>query len=334
MTKSTTAQTLDISNLIAIATKSKTTSAEIQTALAGARALIMAATAEHDQAEADYRAGLLTMNESQLQSVADAKAKAIVRRDRVEALISTLEARLAETAETEAATGRKTAYEDAQAHAQRAAEMLRERYPALCEQMCALLREVYAAEAAVIAVNRDLPAGAAELQGPEFLARGTRGRDRRIVSEETVELWARPDGTQPWANQHSIVELEDGSGQIPKGPMALQGSGRFVKRQFIRREIIPAQRAHVPAALATQLALPAFDGGMAFSSVAPPYHISGALSQLAKKSGDTANKDENRATEVEFELIGGAPKPVLAASPPTPSRRSIASPRHTMGGAR
>lgn len=333
MTKSTAAQTLDIGNLIAIATKSKTTSAEIQTALAGARALIMAATAEHDQAEADYRAGLLTMNESQLQSVADAKAKAIIRRDRATALVETLEARLAETTEAEAATGRKTAYEDAQAQAQRAAALLRERYPALCEQMCALLREVYTAEAAVIAANQKLPADAQPLQGPEFMARGTPGRDRRVVSEATVELWARPDGTQPAANQHAIVGLEDGTGQIPKGPMALQGSGRFVKRQFIRREIVPARRTHMPAALANHLALPAFDGGMAFSSVAPPFHVAGALAQLAK-SGHTETKVEKTPTEVEFEIVGGTPKAVPPASPPTPSRRSIASPRRVIGGVR
>jgi hypothetical protein len=305
----------DLAELISVATKARVTSGEIETALAGARAAIEAATAEHDEAEKSYKAGLLTLDETALRKVGESKAAAVIRRDRATALVEILAQRLAETKAAEDETRRQTAYADARAHAQRTAERLRETYPRLAEQMRELLCEVYKAESLVAEANRNLPAGAEQLAGPEFLARGTPGRERRIVHEKTVELWTRPDGTQPAPNQDEIVAQGDGSGFRPKGRMALQGDGRFVKRQFVRREFFPAVPAHNPSSLATTIALPTLTGGWVFKAVDPPAYVNAVLTQLTRSTQPHDHETtDGRPREIEFNLVGSVPKAVRAAA--------------------
>lgn len=83
-----------------------------------------------------------------------------------------LENELAALEKSEAEEARVARYRAATARAETCAARIRAEYPALAKGLVALLAEIADATRDVVAVNRDLPADAPMLQGPEGLARG------------------------------------------------------------------------------------------------------------------------------------------------------------------
>lgn len=297
--------------LLGLTTKSGATAREFQAALVEAHAAIDQAEAEVVAADAEYRAGLLRLDEAALKKLIDAKTGAGVRRDRAAALVEALEARLTDVRAIEAEDTRKAAYDAAQAQVKDAVSAL-QGYPALAEKIVTLLRIVNAAEVAVETVNRALPAGAAPLDGPEFLMRGRPARPRKILAEETVSLWCRGDEGWPVPPEYQSYIHADarGFGYMSNPNINSAGAGdRYARRNFIKRMFLPEQPARSPLPLAAGMRLPTFADGDVFAfdgeNVIFTDDIANALAVALPVLGDDPRKDL-RQPVTEFELIPAA----------------------------
>lgn len=245
---------IDLAPLIALATKAKATSAEIETALETAWQAVAEAKAAHDQADADYTRGLLDLDEAGLQRVLDVRSAATIRRDRAAALVEALEDRFSEVQGDEAEQRRVAAYAAARTKGATAEKLIAERYPEIGRQLRSLLREIAEAEAAIGAVNADLPKNAAPLASPEIAVRARPVLPRKIVSETEVDLWCyKSEGWPiPAEFQSRIKAGADGNGYGTHN-----GTTGYVRRRFLRREFLPQQQGDDPTRLASDVELPA-----------------------------------------------------------------------------
>ncbi|MCX5579453.1 hypothetical protein [Kaistia terrae] len=101
----------------------------------------------------------------------DAWERARFDRDRIAAAIVALEQRVAQLARIDAEADKRNAYQVAKAERDALAADLRDRYPALAEELVSLLVRLQASDARLATVNRAIPDGEAWLGSAEAIAR-------------------------------------------------------------------------------------------------------------------------------------------------------------------
>ena len=183
-------------SLIGTARKPDVTSAEIETALAGARAEITAAEQAKADAEKAYKAGLLALNDEQADALMATMELAARNRDRAIAVVEALTERLGETRAAEDQAGRRTRYEAAAKAQAAAAKVLAAEYPKLARALVEVLRTVAAADVLAEAANQDLPDGVESLTSVETRVRTEKGEPARITAQEDFSTWCRLGGTR------------------------------------------------------------------------------------------------------------------------------------------
>lgn len=101
----------------------------------------------------------------------DAWERARFDRDRIAAAIVALEERVAELSRIDAEADKRSAYQVAKVERDALAADLRERYPALANELVSLLVRLQASDARLATINRALPDGEAWLGSAEAVAR-------------------------------------------------------------------------------------------------------------------------------------------------------------------
>lgn len=249
-----------LDRLIAAVRRPEAPATELDAALVEARREAEVAEIAVTAAEAGYRAALLGP-EGKLAALDDARRAAARDRDRTVAVVGALDARVAEARDREAEDGRRERYDAARQRAADAGAALKETYPLIVTGFRDLLQEIAEADALVVAVNADLPAGAIPLEGPEAV-RATPALAREVVSTDVVTLWCRAGTIEPLAPEYQARVQPDGS--LPRttaGVFAPTGGaqgGEFVQRRFRRIRYRGAVYADAPCSLATSVRLPAF----------------------------------------------------------------------------
>lgn len=243
-------------SFIGTARKADATSAEIETALAGARAEITAAEQAKAEAEKAYKAGLLALEDDQADALMATMELAARNRDRAIALVEALTERLGEARAAEDQAGRRARYEAAAKAQAAAAKVLAAEYPKHARAIMGLLRGIAEADALARAVNEVLPAGLEPLPyTAEQRVRSAPDRPGGVQSEETFSAWCWPGGEQLCPEHVAQVEADEGAMQglwksrtQPPKPVVLR---RF--RRVTSSYDTPGVRA---PALAATLSLP------------------------------------------------------------------------------
>lgn len=176
-----------IRDLIARFRRPEAGSDELAATLEDARAVLAATEAAMTEADQAYSSGLLEHDAEQLQAFRAQRDAAAVERDRAIALVSSLEARLVQTRDAEAEAALQAEIASVNAEADRVADKIRARYPALARELVGLLKEISAADRKVSAMN-------------ERLAR--MGRPVNFMDDVQARGLPRPESTQHMA--HSI----------------------------------------------------------------------------------------------------------------------------------
>lgn len=145
-----------IKELIARFRRPEAGSDELAATLEDARAVLAATEAAMAEADRAYSSGLLEHDAEQLQAFRAQRDAAAVERDRAIALVSSLEARLAQTRDAEAEATLQAEIASVDAEADRVADKIRARYPALARDLVALLKEISATDRKVSAMNERL----------------------------------------------------------------------------------------------------------------------------------------------------------------------------------
>ncbi len=209
-------------------------SAKIKEALADARAAVTAA--EHDEAALRDARAALVADPVELARNREAIRQAGERREDGELVVAALVERLAVVEREEEQGRRRTAYAERK-HAVDAASAALAGYRKAAEPLLQLLRVVELGFVAADNANNELPDGLLPLAVndpatvPPLAA--------KVVSENVVALWCHTDGLGPLGEefQRKVREQGDGAGLIPSNVTA---GTRVVKRQFLRRERLPA----------------------------------------------------------------------------------------------
>lgn len=311
------------SDLIALVTSdAPADSAALAAGLVDARFSVSEAEADHAAADAAYREGLLG-DEKALAKLAAIRSSAEVKRDRASALLARLEEHHAAAVSGEAETVRIAAYDAARSARDEAAAAVSAEYPGLVARILELVAVLAEADAAVEAVNADLPAGAEMLLSAEMIARHIPGLPREDISDRTVELWCREgeDRPIPESMQGRVFSQEDGTGYYSTDT----GRHAFVKRRFRRVAYRPATPSQHIARLASSLALPPLRPGELLTWTPEDWQITSprvTLAKLAaiKAAGAITVPAAPAAREVRVELV-----PVAAPDLVRPEGQHVAS---------
>lgn len=304
----------------AVLLEQRATSPKLAEAVADAEAKLADARAEVAGLQAERPALITADDETRRRH----KGKLAAAEDRLADAILYVDGtreRLREVQARDKQERRRAAYDAAKAASDEAAKRLAREYPEIGRRFRALLRAVLEAEVAVEAANASLPDGSEPLASPEMMARATGSLPQQVVSERTVSLWcdeAYP--TQPYAleMQDKIKVASDGRGTLartapgPGGTTAwIEGSRRFVKRSFRRREFLPGVLGRYPASLAGAVALPGvFEGDAPFWSPAESYlsknSVLERLGELETRAPARQGGPGPRTPQVEFTFLSDA----------------------------
>lgn len=195
-----------LKTLLGVHRKADANSAEIDAALAGARAEIEAAERVAAEADAAYRDGLLRLEEPELEKLIADRQTATVRRDRAIALVSALSERLAVSQAAEVQAERRARYDAARKAQASAAKVLATEYPKLARGLVSVLRTIAEADALARAANEALPEGVDGLATVEGMARREPNVPERIVADETFTAWCGPGGQRLDPEAQAVVE--------------------------------------------------------------------------------------------------------------------------------
>nr|USU30150.1 hypothetical protein NG677_12115 [Methylobacterium sp. OTU13CASTA1] len=235
--------------------KPDATAAEIDGALAGARAEIEAAERAGAEADAAYRDGLLRLEEPELEKLIADRHTATVRRDRAVALVSALTERLAVLQAAEDQAERRARYDAARNAQAAAAKVLATEYPKLARGLVGVLRTAAEADALARVANEALPDGYERLGSVEGKVRREPNVPSRIVNDETFTAWCGPNG-------HRLDP--DAQAKVKPGPDGVSGTWTplysspvpVTLRRFRRVTTVPEAAGRSVPSLASTLNLP------------------------------------------------------------------------------
>ncbi|GJE46864.1 hypothetical protein [Methylobacterium soli] len=148
-----------LKSLIGINQKADAAAAEIEKAPSDARDEIMAAERVNAEADAQYRAGLLSLDDAEAQKIVADKQAATLRQDRAAALVEALSSKLALAQAAEVQARRRRQYFEATKDQAAAAKVLATEYPRLARSLAELLFTVAEADALAQVANEVLLAG-------------------------------------------------------------------------------------------------------------------------------------------------------------------------------
>ena len=182
-------------SLVGVARK-EASPAVIETALVDARGQMVAATAEREAAEANYRDGLLDASPAESERQLAAASAAKVKVDRAETLVAALTQRLGAARDAEAHTARQKIHDDAAAKCEAIRARLSVEYQHHALALRHLLRDLAEAECARERAAKEAP-DFPGIPSPEADLRNLNGLPVEIVDTETVELWVVDGRTEP-----------------------------------------------------------------------------------------------------------------------------------------
>ena len=236
--------------------------ADLQAALLAAEADLVKSSSAHEALTAARKNVLLSGDDAAAEKHDAEIARQARAKDRASLLIEDLKAQLAEAdgAERRAEIARSRAEVEAGiAGAERA---LKEEYQIAAERLLAIVAQISKSNTAADNHERRYP------DEPKFLRAETRVRavapqPKRVLSEETVELWVFTEGRlngqivgEQLLDKIRGGKLYPGSGTSGANPPSL-----VEKRLFLKRTFLPATRGALPPALAYSLKLPGLVAG-------------------------------------------------------------------------
>ena len=230
---------------------------------------------------------------------ADHDAKA-AERDRLTALIETLERESAVVESTEAEAAMRRRYAAKVTANAKLAQRIKTDLARANSILLALVCDV--AEAADdAAINAALPDDLEPLTPADFIARGRPGLDRKELKKTRVMLWVNARGGGLIGDQDAVADRGNGLGRIGEGAYVVTCS----RALFEQIEYFPAEPAERPQAL-WQLRLPQPDGpGLAFDGAKCNYPAD-VVAELARAA--RVGEPRERPTEIELR-----PVPSIAA---------------------
>jgi len=108
--------------------------------------------------------------------------------------------------------------------------------PRLLREFLTLARDDAAATVKANRLNAQLPPGVAPIVVVGVRMRNLPQEPRKVISEQTQELWVDIRSRQPVGDQDSVVEGADGSGVIAIGPSI---RAKCVRRRFTVTKFLP-----------------------------------------------------------------------------------------------
>ena len=263
-----------LKHLLGLLAREDATTAELAPSLPAAEAELMAAQVAQKEAEAAFRASLLSPDEVASNKLDVARREAGVRIERATAMIEALRQRLADAQAREAEAGRVMRFEEARQQADDAAAALEEWYPKLAGDLVSLLTGVAQAEELVRAANADRPKGMEALISVERRVRSRPGTPEEIVHTGQVDLWVQAGQSRPGSfNQDAVRSTGGGRGMLPIPGHPLNEGREMELRRFTEERFFPVDHGTAPEGLAERLVLPGFRQGEAdfFRPVERPY---------------------------------------------------------------
>ncbi|MEA1835176.1 hypothetical protein U8607_24115 [Methylobacterium durans] len=145
-----------LKKLIGTARSTEARSVDVAAALDQARLEIAEAKNQRAVAEQAYADGLLHLDDGALKALIEARQEAMIRHDRAELLVSTLEQKLVATREAEAVAALTAERDAAEREAAAVADLVRVEYPKLAATLVSLLQRLEAADKQAGIVNEKL----------------------------------------------------------------------------------------------------------------------------------------------------------------------------------
>ena len=132
------------------------------------------------------------------------------------------------------------------------------KYEEHARAICEVLETIANVEVACARANQQLPAGAQPIPSAEMLLRGRPGRDEKVLSAQTVELWCDIDGKpvadqRVFSNGKTATRYRSGDG--------FSATEYLTRRRFRRERVQERVLANWPASLARTIVLPAVHVG-------------------------------------------------------------------------
>ena len=219
--------------------------------------------------------------------------------------------------EAEAEAARRERYDAARAKADAAVAMLRKEYPKAALAIVAVLKGLAEAEAAVDAVNADLPAGAERLRSPESVVRSKPGRPDNVISDVIEWLWQGELAIGPLSDDKQALVKPDRDNPR-RGTLALGRGDHLdvVARPYRRTKTVRGTGATILPDLAKEVVLPQLDpGGRPFWSALTWATPATVIAEIEKLAAPLPHR-EPKPPEVVDELRPMRPEDVPADSEP------------------
>ncbi len=293
-----------LKGLLGVVQRDDLTAADITTSLAQADAEVTAAANGLEAAEKAYRDGLLVVEDDALARLDAARTTARLRADRANAVRAALGEKQVAAAAREDEARRQAAYDAAATQAAEARAILVTLYPGVAADLVKIITAVASAEAAVAAVNADLPEGAPKILPVEGTVRNA-GRGRTLASTRIVHLWCRKGERMPGSLDQARVET-DAAGNGFLRPSRHQVE-YLIRRKF--REIVYEEDSGWYATpLAETVNLPGLTRrSMPFwrpmSQGAKPEWILDEAEKLTADGAAAVRRDPNPTIRTELELL-------------------------------
>lgn len=314
-----------IKHLLGLAAREDAGTDELAPSLPAAEAELAAAQVAQTEAEAAYRASLLTPDEAASNRLDVARREAGVRIERATALIEALRQRLNNAQAREAEAARVLRYEEARQRADDAAAALNEFYPQMAEDLVKLLVVVAEADQMVQAANADRPNGADAIAPVENRVRSLFGSPEEVVHREAIERWVHVGQVLPGSfDQAAVRATGGGRGRLPVQGLPLNDGRQMELRPFVEERFFPADFGASPDRLAERLVLPGFRHGDAdfFRPVDRPHQGTvqpgDVLARIAMLRAQAPQGAPQVA--VQTRLIPEITEPVRPLSPPDTHR--------------
>lgn len=170
----------------------------------------------------------------------------------------------------------------------------------LSADLIALMQNVARAKMEADALNEALPADLAPIEDANFLARGKAAVPRTELDRKTITLWAFAATGNLVGDQDAVRDTGASRGYVDAGRGFIVDC---VRRKFLSTSYHPAEAAHYPDPIYTELRLPSFDS--------PDILYDGArmtADDLALPSPSNI-KAQRRPIETELEPLEREPEP-------------------------